>query len=90
MVFFYSDDCRSCIEMKHTIEEVYPEYEESVALVEVNVYDPDSRELVERTGVHTAPVELFIQATGSETLVLDVMSAEALRGQLQSLSGGEP
>jgi thioredoxin-like negative regulator of GroEL len=90
MVFFFSDDCRSCIEMKKTIGEVYPDYKGAVTLVEVNVYNPDNRELVERTGVHTTPVELFIQASGSETLVLDVMSAEALRDQLQLLVGGQP
>lgn len=90
MVFFYSNDCRSCQEMEKIIEGVYPEFKESVTLVKLNVYDERSRKLVERTNVHTTPAELFIDTRGEEILVLDVMEAEALRSQLETLSGGKP
>ncbi len=90
MVFFYSEDCRSCREMEKTIDDVFPQFKKSVTLVEVNVYDEGNNELVERTGVHTTPVELFIDGQGTETLVLDVLSAEDLRAQLQKISGGTP
>ncbi len=90
MAFFYSEDCRSCREMEKTIAAVYPEFKKSVILVEVNVYEDENRELVERTGVHTTPVELFIDGKGTETLVLEAMSPEDLREQLTSISGGQP
>lgn len=90
MVFFYSEDCRSCREMEKTIDDVFPEFKKKVTLVEVNVYDDTNGELLERTGVHTTPVELFIDRQGTETLVLDVMSAEDLRAQLEKISGGTP
>jgi thiol-disulfide isomerase/thioredoxin len=90
MVFFYSEDCRSCREMEKTIDDVFPDFKKTMTLVEVNVLDDKNEELVERTGVHTTPVELFIDGQGAETLVLDVMSAEDLRAQLEKISGGTP
>ncbi len=90
MVFFYSEDCRSCREMEKTIEDVFPEFKKNVTLVNVDVYDDENKELVERTGVHTTPVELFIDNQGIETLVLDVMNIEDLRAQLEKISGGIP
>ncbi len=37
--FFHSTDCHSCIVMMETVDQVYPEFKEDVALVDVNVYD---------------------------------------------------
>jgi thiol:disulfide interchange protein len=90
MVFFYSEDCLGCREMEKNITAVYPEFKKYVVLVEVNVYEDKNRELMERTGVHTTPVELFIDGKGTETLVLDAMNADDLREQLASFSGGQP
>jgi len=90
MVFFYSDACRSCQELKAVMNEVYPDFQNSVALVEVNVYEEENQELVEQTGVQITPTTLFIDASGHKLLVPETMTAEELRARLAVLAGGQP
>lgn len=90
MVFFYSDSCRSCQEMEVAIDEIYPSFSESVALIKVNVYDKKDLELVEQTGVQITPTTLFIDQAGHRLLVPEKMSADELRHRLVVLAGGQP
>ena len=42
-VFFHSNNCQSCIDMIAVVNQVYPDYKNTVALVDVNVYDQQIR-----------------------------------------------
>jgi thiol:disulfide interchange protein len=90
MVYFYSDSCSSCREMETVIDEVYPPFRATVAMIEVNVYDEKNKDLIEKTGVQITPTTLFIDKTGRRLLVPEKMSAEELRTQLSALAGDQP
>ena len=90
MVFFHSPDCRSCLQVQKSIDEVYPEFKESVGLVDVAVLEPVNQDYVKRTGVHSTPTLIFIGISGTEKVVAGEISAEALRNELIALIGGTP
>ena len=86
-VFFHSDDCHLCIEMMKVVEEVLPEYEGRVNLVDVNVYDEANRNLLIRAQIRAIPTQLFFDTQGVITSSTGLMSAEELRNVLDNLAG---
>ena len=85
-VFFHSTNCQSCIDMMGIVYQVYPEYEDDVALVDVNVYDTANQKLLQRAQINTIPTQVFIDASGKGTMAVGVMTTDQLRQQLQILS----
>ena len=47
-VFYHSTDCYTCKVMMATVAEIYPEFKDSVALVDVNVYDESNQNLLQK------------------------------------------
>lgn len=90
VVYFHSPECLSCRQVQGTLDELYPEFKERVKLISLDVLDESSEELVERTGIHTTPVLLFVDAAGHETQFSGEISPEDLRMRLSELSGGTP
>jgi thiol-disulfide isomerase/thioredoxin len=86
-VFFHSNDCYQCIRMIEIVEQVYPEFSESVPLVDVNVYDKRNGSLLQRVGLRYIPTLVFIDRAGQGKTHVGVLEAEALREQLQALAG---
>lgn len=86
-VFFHSDNCQSCIDMMGVVDEVYPEFQEVLPIVDVNVYDPLNQNLLSRARVTGIPTQLFLAADGSGKISVGVMSPEQLREQLNLLAG---
>lgn len=86
-VFFHSNNCQSCIDMMAIVDEVYPEFQDSVALIDVNVYDETNQNLLRRGGINTIPTQLFLDSTGTGKIALGVMSQDQLREQLAVIAG---
>lgn len=86
-VFFHSTNCQSCIDMMNIVDQVYPEYQSDVALVDVNVYDPQNQNLLRRAGINTIPTQVFIRRNGDGKVTLGLMEPNLLRQQLNELKG---
>jgi thiol:disulfide interchange protein len=83
--FFHSNNCHSCIVMMETVAQVYPEFQDSIGLVDVDVYDPENGMLLERAGIRTIPTLAFINRKGEGLVAMGVMEAGELRQQLTAL-----
>ena len=86
--FFHSTTCQQCIDMTHIVEQVYPDFNGQVYLVDVNVYDKGNQNLLRRANLHVIPTLIFIDRSGETWGYTGVMPADALREQLQTLVGG--
>lgn len=75
--------------MMTTVDQVYPAYENEVALVDINVYDPINAKFLQRVGINTIPTQVFVDSSGQETVTIGVMTADQLTQQLDFLVGIE-
>lgn len=87
-VFFHSNNCQSCIDMIAIVDHVYPEFEDTIALVDVNVYDSANQNLLRRANIYSIPTQVFIDRAGQGKVAMGVMSPEDLRTQLLELAEG--
>lgn len=87
--FFHSNNCQQCIDMIAIVEQVYPEFSDSVALVDVNVYDDRNQALLRQVGLQYIPTLIFYDHAGQSQVTVGVMEAEQLRQVLAALSEGE-
>lgn len=85
--FFHSTTCVQCVRMTEIVEQVYPDFSDEVALVDVNVYDERNSNLLQRAGLRYIPTLIFIDRTGQGESHVGVMDAETLRERLQALAG---
>ena len=86
-VFFHSTNCQLCIEMIQNVDKIYPEFKDSVVLVDVNVYDESNKQILLRFNIHSIPTLAFIDRNGDGKLSIGVMSPNQLRDQLLLLAG---
>jgi thiol-disulfide isomerase/thioredoxin len=89
LVFFHSNTCKSCLDMIDTVNEVYPEFFHLVVLIDVNVYDPQNEDLVNRVGINLIPTLVFYNQTGDSLFSIGVISSEELRQKLSDISQGK-
>jgi thiol:disulfide interchange protein len=85
-LFVHSNNCYSCIEMTKVVEEVYPEYAQNVALIDVDVYDSRNQNLLRRVNIYSIPTQIFIDREGQGQVAMGLMKPEQLRKQLDSIS----
>jgi thioredoxin-like negative regulator of GroEL len=85
--FFHSNNCQQCIVMMDTVAQVYPEFSDSVMLVDVNVYDELNQALLQRVGLQFIPTLIFFDRAGQGQVSVGVMEAEQLKQTLASLAG---
>ena len=81
--------CQQCIEMIGIVDQVYPEFKNTVALVDINVYDERNTALLNRVGLQYIPTLIFYDRTGKEQVSVGVMDPEILRQTLAALSEGD-
>lgn len=86
LAFFHSTDCYSCVEMMDLVAEVYPQYDDSVELVDVNVYDSANQNLLRRARILSIPTQIFIDENGTGKVIIGVMTREQLEQELQRLT----
>ena len=71
--------------MMETVDAVYPEYKDKIALVDVDVYDPINQQLLQRTRVSYIPTQIFIDSSGEGKVMVGAMSPDDLRSALNDL-----
>ena len=86
-VFFHSNNCALCIEMINNVDEVFPEFRNSVTLVDVNVYDEKNNKFLLRFGIQVIPTLVFINRNGEGKKAVGVLPPSQLRDQLILLAG---
>ena len=89
LAFFHSNNCQQCIVMMDTVAQVYPEFTDSVTLVDVNVYDEQNQALLKRVELQYIPTLIFFDRAGQGEVSVGVMEAEQLKQTLTSLAGGK-
>ncbi len=89
LAFFHSNSCEQCIIMIDTVKQVYPEFSSSVALVDINVYDPNNEALIRKVRLQFIPTLVFYDHDGQEQTHVGVMETEALRQRLMALAGAQ-
>ena len=87
LAFFHSTNCQQCIVMMETVAQVYPEFLDSITLVDINVYDKNNQALLERVRLQYIPTLVFYDHTGRGQVSVGVMEAEQLRQTLAALAG---
>ncbi len=85
-LFFHSNTCAQCVKMTGIVEEVYPDFSDSVALVDVDVYDEQNRNLLQRANIRAIPTLIFVDAEGEVSGQVGVMEPDALREKLTQLA----
>ena len=88
LAFFHSQTCDSCKEMTAVVQEVYPAFAGSVALVDVDVYDERNAGLLRSIGIRAIPTVVFFDHTGAGKMQIGVMPADDLRQVLSGLQQG--
>ena len=89
LAFFHSNNCVQCIKMMEVVAQVYPEFEDSVALVDVNVYDKRNSSLLQRARISAIPTQIFFDRAGQGMVIMGAMTPDELREQLRALAGGQ-
>ena len=87
--FFHSNNCESCLIMMETVEQVYPAFQEDIALIDVNVYDPINQSLLQRAAIQSIPTQVFVDSTGNGIVSLGILTDDQLIEQLSKLVVGE-
>jgi len=88
LAFFHSNTCQECIEMIGIVGDVYPKFADTVALVDVNVYDERNAAMLQEVGLQFIPTLIFYDQDGQAEVFVGVMPAEQLRQRLASLAEG--
>lgn len=88
-VFFHSTNCIPCMNMMQVVDSVYPEFKGEVALVDVNVYDQNNQNLLQRSQIRAIPTLHFFDASGQRKEIIGVMTVDQLRLELQKLISGQ-
>ena len=85
-VLLHSLDCIPCKEMMNVVAEVYPEFQESVVLIDVDVYDQRNTNLLRREGLQSIPTLVFYDQTVNHQVYVGVLEALQLRQTLAELT----
>jgi thiol:disulfide interchange protein len=89
LAFFHSNNCVECTRMIKIVADVYPEFEDVVALVDVNVYDPQNRALMQQAKIQYIPTQIFYNAAGDGNLTVGAMPAQVFRRYMRAAAGQE-
>lgn len=88
LAFFHSNNCVQCIKMMDVVAQVYPEFDDTVALVDVNVHDKANTKLLQVVRIQAIPTQIFFDRTGQGRVVMGAMTPDQFREQMRTLAGG--
>lgn len=89
LAFFHSNNCEQCLIMIERVEQVFPEFADSIDLVDVNVYDPKNEPLLRKVRLQYIPTLVFFDQSGRVQTYVGVMDASVLRQRLNTLAGAQ-
>ncbi len=72
--------------MVDIVNRVYPEFQERVGLVDINVYDPRNTRLLEMARIQVIPTLVFYDHQGQGEVFMGVMQPDALRAKFETLA----
>jgi thiol:disulfide interchange protein len=87
-VFLHSLECIPCKEMMNTVAQVYPEFQDSVVLIDVDIYQQSNANLIRREGLQSIPTLVFYDAQGKRQLFIGAMPAEQFHDVMTQLAAG--
>jgi thioredoxin-like negative regulator of GroEL len=87
-VFFHSTTCKSCTDMMAVVDDVYPEFNTQVGLVDVDVYQSMNDGLLRRARITSIPTQVFINEKGEGKMMIGGMQPDELRAELLALADG--
>lgn len=88
LVFMHSNNCQSCIDMMHVVDQVYPEFAAQVVLIDVNVYDAANGPLMETLGLRYIPTVVVFDKAGQGSQNVGAMAADDFRAFLRQRALG--
>lgn len=88
-VFLHSLDCVPCKEMMSIVDEIYPEFQTVIALIDVDVYDKRNASLLRRERLQAIPTLVFYDRQGKRQTFVGVMPLAQFKATLQSLAAGD-
>lgn len=88
LAFIHSTTCDQCIEMTGIVAEVHPEFEDTIILVDVDVYDERNAALLNEMRIQYIPTLILFDRSGNSRAAVGVMEAGVLREALAALAEG--
>jgi thiol-disulfide isomerase/thioredoxin len=88
-VFLHSLDCIPCKAMMKTVADVYPDYQDSVVLIDVDIYDQSNSNIIRRERLQSIPTLVFYDAQGTRQVFIGAMPSEQFRATLTQLAAGQ-
>jgi thiol-disulfide isomerase/thioredoxin len=86
-IFLHSTDCIPCMEMMDVVAEVYPEFDDSVVLIDVDVYDQRNVNILRSESLQAIPTLVFYDDQGKRQMHIGVLQPDQLRAVLLALPG---
>jgi thiol:disulfide interchange protein len=87
-VFLHSNDCIPCKAMIDVVDEVYPEFDGKVTLIDVDVYDQRNNNLMRQERLQSIPTLVFYDAQGNRQVTIGAMQADQFRQTMSELAAG--
>lgn len=88
-VFLHSLDCIPCKEMMGTVADVYPDFQDSVVLIDVDVYNQSNQNILRRERLQSIPTLVFYDARGTRQVHIGAMPSDQFRDVMTQLAGGQ-
>ena len=88
-VFLHSLECIPCKAMMGTVTDVYPDYQDAVVLIDVDIYDQNNSNIIRREQLQSIPTMVFYDAQGNRQVFIGAMSPDQFRDTLTKLAAGQ-
>lgn len=88
-VFLHSLDCIPCKAMMDVVAEVYPEFQDSIVLIDVDVYDQSNQNLMRRERLQSIPTLVFYDEQGRRQVYIGAMQPDQFRDVMTQLATGQ-
>jgi thiol:disulfide interchange protein len=88
-VFLHSMDCIPCKAMMKTVADVYPEYQDSVVLIDVDIYDQQNQNILRRERLQSIPTLVFYDSQGIRQVYIGAMQPNQFRDTLTQMTAGQ-
>lgn len=85
-VFLHSLDCIPCKEMMGVVADVYPDFQGSVMLIDVDIYKQGNENIMRREQLQSIPTLVFYDSTGKRQMFIGAMSPDKFRNTLTQLA----
>jgi thioredoxin-related protein len=75
--------------MMDTVADVYPDFQDSVVLIDVDIYDQRNQNLMQRERLQSIPTLVFYDAQGTRQVYIGAMPPDQFRDVMTQLAAGQ-